>query len=114
MADRIVYSTESGDLRGRDDRKQKSGGRNCAPSMPRDGIVRVRRETSGRGGKTVTAVYGLPLSGDRLDELAVAIKRKCGTGGAVKDGVVIIQGDRVDAVMRLLTEEGFTVKKAGG
>jgi translation initiation factor 1 len=76
--------------------------------------VRVRRETQGRGGKTVTAIHGVPLASDALADLASELKRRCGTGGTAKDGVIEIQGDHVDAVIAALAERGYTVKRAGG
>jgi translation initiation factor 1 len=79
-----------------------------------DGIVRVRRETKGRGGKTVTAVSGVPLAGEALRNLASDLKRRCGTGGTVKDGVIEIQGDHGEAIAAELSRRGFTVKLAGG
>ena len=89
-----------------------------APKKPRaprgDGIVRVRRETGGRGGKTVTAIYGVALSGEPLKELAGALKRLCGTGGTVKDGTIEIQGDHRDKIVAALEQRGYTVKLAGG
>ncbi len=79
-----------------------------------DGIVRVQRETKGRGGKTVTTIAGVPLDDAALRELAAKLKRSCGTGGAVKDGVIEIQGDHGERLMELLREAGYVVKKAGG
>ena len=61
-----------------------------------DGIIRIRRETKGRGGKTVTTITGLPLLGEPLKELASALKKRCGCGGGVKDGVIEIQGEHVE------------------
>jgi translation initiation factor 1 len=80
----------------------------------RDGIVRVRRETGGRGGKTVTAIYGVALAGEPLKELAGALTRLCGTGGTVKDGTIEIQGDHRDRVVAALEQRGYAVKLAGG
>ena len=85
-----------------------------APIPAGDGIVRVRRETKGRGGKTVTAVSGVPLGGEALRNLASDLKRRCGTGGTVKDGVIEIQGDHREAIVAELTRRGFTAKLAGG
>jgi translation initiation factor 1 len=79
-----------------------------------DGIARVRRETKGRGGKTVTTVTGVPLAADELKELASTLKRRCGTGGALKDGIIEIQGDHVDLLIDELTKRGFKAKKSGG
>ncbi len=83
------------------------------PRAPRgDGIVRVRRETQGRGGKTVTTVAGVGLAEDALRELASELKRRCGTGGSVKDYVIEIQGDHRDAVVAELEQRGYIVKRA--
>ena len=79
-----------------------------------DGVVRVRRETKGRGGKTVTSVSGVLLDSDELKTLAKKLKNRCGCGGSVKDGVIEIQGDKAELLVELLTLEGFRVKRAGG
>jgi translation initiation factor 1 len=79
-----------------------------------DGIARVRRETKGRGGKTVTTVSGVPLAEDDLKELASALKKRCGCGGALKDGVIEIQGDHVELLLEELGKRGFKTKKSGG
>lgn len=76
--------------------------------------MRIRRETQGRGGKTVTAVHGLALDAPALDRLASDLKRRCGTGGSVKDGVILIQGDHRDTLVAELERRGFRVKLAGG
>ena len=79
-----------------------------------DGVVRVSRETKGRGGKAVTLVKGLALQADALSGLGKQLKAACGSGGTVKDGVIEIQGDHVDKVMTALKAQGHTVKRAGG
>jgi len=79
-----------------------------------DGIARVGRTSKGRGGKTVTLVTGIQLPPDELVTLGKALKRRCGTGGAVKDGVIEIQGDQRDAVVEELEGRGFRVKRSGG
>ena len=79
-----------------------------------DGIARVRRESKGRGGKTVTTVAGVPLAEAELKELASALKRRCGTGGALKDGIIEIQGDHVQLLLDELIKRGFKTKKSGG
>jgi len=76
--------------------------------------VRVRRERKGRRGKTVTTISGIPLSRAELAELAAELKRRCGTGGSTKDGVIEIQGDHGDALIEALRSRGYTVKRAGG
>jgi translation initiation factor 1 len=79
-----------------------------------DGIVRIRRETKGRRGKTVTTVSGLELGERGLKELAAELKRLCGCGGAVKDGVLEIQGDHRDRIQAELERRGHRVLRAGG
>ena len=79
-----------------------------------DGIVRVGRQTKGRKGSGVTTVSGLPLPVDQLRDLAAQLKRQCGAGGGVKDGLIEIQGDHRDLLVAALTRLGYTVKRAGG
>ena len=102
---RRVYSTSEGDLR-------KDSARREPQAQPSDGIVRVSRETSGRRGKTVTVVRGIPPR--ELSSVASDLKRQCGTGGAAKDGVVEIQGDHRTKVVARLETQGYRVKLAGG
>ena len=111
----LVYSTERG-LVCPECRLPKAKCR-CGTAEPPpagDGIVRVRRETKGRGGKTVTTVSDVPLGGDALRNLASDLKRRCGTGGTSKDGVIEIQGDHRETIVAELSGRGFTVKLAGG
>ncbi len=84
------------------------------PLAPGDGIVRISRETKGRGGKAVTLVRGLAMEATALDALAKQLKAACGSGGTVKDGVVEVQGDHADKLTALLKAQGFEVKRAGG
>lgn len=79
-----------------------------------DGIVRVSRESKGRGGKTVTLVRGLPLAADALADTGRRLRSACGSGGTVKDGVVEVQGDHVERVIAWLQQAGYTVRRAGG
>ncbi len=79
-----------------------------------DGIVRIRRETSGRKGKGVTTISGIPLTNTELKTLAKTLKKRCGTGGAVKEGVIEIQGDHRETLQHALTSLGYQVKFAGG
>jgi translation initiation factor 1 len=85
-----------------------------AGGFPDDGVARVRRETAGRNGKTVTAIYGLRLGADELAALGSDLKRLCGTGGSAKDGVIEIQGEHVDKVLEALAKRGYTAKRGGG
>jgi translation initiation factor 1 len=84
------------------------------PAAAGDGIVRLRRETKGRGGKAVTIVDGLPLSDAEMKVLAKALKQKCGVGGAIKDQTIEIQGDQRDVLQTELEKRGYSVKRAGG
>jgi len=111
----IVYSTDKGRM------CPKCGWPvdKCACSresaVPKgDGVVRVGRETKGRKGKGVTLITGVPLGGDDLKALAGELKRKCGTGGTVKEGVIEIQGDHRDVLVEELKNRGFKAKKSGG
>ena len=79
-----------------------------------DNVVRVRREVKGRKGKTVTTLSGVPLDDEGLRELASDLKRHCGTGGSVKDGVIVIQGDHCDVLLSFLQKRGYAVKRSGG
>ena len=111
----LVYSTESGRLCPQCQRPVAA----CVcgadrPATVGDGVVRLHRETKGRGGKAVTLVRGLPLAGAELKALARALKQKCGVGGAVKGDDIEIQGDRRDAIKEELEQRGYTVKIAGG
>jgi translation initiation factor 1 len=102
--ERMVYSTSDGDLRKARDpllKERLAGG----------GRVKVRRETSGRRGKAVTTVSGVPLGDDGLKELAGRLKKRC---GSVKDGVIEIQGDHRTLVMEILRGDGYDVVAAGG
>jgi len=79
-----------------------------------DGNVRVGRETKGRKGKGVTVITGLPLSPVELAGLARELKRKCGSGGTVRDGAIEIQGEHRDFLVEELTRRGFRARRSGG
>ena len=125
--DRLVYSSEQGRMcpecgrtearcrcRGKGARARIKAREQAEAAEKSDGIVRVGRSTKGRKGKTVSTVTGVPVDADALRSLAGDLKRKCGTGGALKDGVIEIQGDHRDTLVAELEARGFTVKKAGG
>jgi translation initiation factor 1 len=76
--------------------------------------VRVGRETKGRAGKGVTVITGLPLPPQQLDALAKELKRKCGSGGTVREGAIEIQGDHRDALVAELVKRGYAAKRSGG
>lgn len=110
----LVFSTDAG--RHCPDCSQPVDSCTCSrTAIPEgDGIARVRRETKGRGGKTVTTVAGVPLAEEPLKELASALKKRCGCGGSLKDGVIEIQGDHVELLLAELIKRGFKAKKSGG
>jgi translation initiation factor 1 len=115
---RLVYSTETGKicptcqkpLSKCTCKKKKS---KSQPNIKIDGIIRVQREVKGRKGKTVTTVSGFQIANSELKNLATQLKRRCGTGGSVKDGVIIIQGDHRDTLITELENRGFKAKIAG-
>ena len=72
------------------------------------------REAKGRKGKTVTAVLGVPLNDKKLQQFAKTLKRLCGAGGTVKDGIIIIQGDHRETLLKEIKQQGYTVILAGG
>ena len=79
-----------------------------------DGIVRIARQTKGRKGKGVCLISGIDADDAALTALAAELKKKCGCGGAVKEGVIEIQGDKRDLLKALLEAKGMKVKLAGG
>jgi len=111
----LVYSTADGKVCpgcGQPAGKCACGAARVAPRG--DGVVRVGRETKGRKGKGVTLVTGVPLGEAGLAALAKELKRRCGTGGTVKDGVIEIQGDHRERLVEELQGRGYRVKMAGG
>lgn len=79
-----------------------------------NGVVRVSRDTKGRGGKCVTVVTGLPLDAAALTAVAKQLRTACGAGGTVKGAVVEVQGDHVDTLLAALQKLGYAAKKSGG
>lgn len=111
----LVYSTETGRMC--PDCRQPVGLCTCGKrsAVPAgDGVMRVSRETKGRGGKAVTVVKGAALDAQALQALGKQLRTACGSGGTVKDGVIEIQGDHIERVMASLLAQGFKVKRAGG
>ena len=88
--------------------------RQLEAAEPVDGIVRVGRQTKGRKGKGVTLISGLPLDREDLKKLGQQLRRKCCSGGTVKNGTVEIQGDHCDVLIKELTKLGYRVKRTGG
>ncbi len=81
---------------------------------PSKGGVRVGRETKGRKGKGVTVISGLPLDNNGIAVLAKELKKRCGSGGTVKKGVIEIQGDHRDLLLEELSKRGWSAKRSGG
>ena len=105
---RLVYSTDTGRVNPQHHHALSAG-------MPEgDGIVRIRRETKGRGGKAVTVISGIPLAADDLKVLAKALKKKCGVGGSIKGHEIEIQGDQRETIKEELEKRDFQVKFSGG
>jgi len=116
-ASALVYSTDGGRMCPRC--RQPQNACRCAAlaaaGAPKgDGIVRIGRESHGRGGKVVTLVRGLPLPAAELLELAQRLRAACGSGGTVKDGVIEVQGEHRERIAALLSQQGFRVRVAGG
>jgi translation initiation factor 1 len=84
------------------------------PAKPAPARVRVGREVAGRAGKGVSVISGLPLAPADLEALASRLKRLCGAGGAVRDGVIEIQGDHRDRLVAELCRLGYEAKRSGG
>lgn len=102
---RLVYSTDTGRISEPE----------LKPARPKgDGIVRIQRQTSGRKGKGVCLITGIDDSDEMLEKVAAELKKKCGCGGSVKEGVIEIQGDKRELLKQLLEAKGMKVKLAGG
>jgi translation initiation factor 1 len=83
-------------------------------SPPRGARVRVGRETKGRAGKGVSVISGLALAPAQLEALATRLKKRCGSGGTIRDGVIEIQGDHRDLLVAELVKLGYDAKRGGG
>ena len=109
--DRTIWSSKDGDMR-KDLRYRKPPPVKSLP--PQQQTAYLHRESKGRGGKTVTLVKNLVLSEKDLKALAKKLKRACGSGGTIKDGVIEIQGDHRQRIADVLRKQGYQVKIAGG
>jgi translation initiation factor 1 len=115
MTARIIYSTGIGSLCPNCRRSV----RECvcpkgAPGAAKPAAVRVGREIKGRAGKGVTTVAGLPMSLSDIESLAGKLKKRCGSGGSVRNGVIEIQGDHRDVIVAELIKLGWQAMRSGG
>ena len=115
MNSRVVYSTGIGTLCP----NCRRAVRECVcpkgtPGAAKPSVVRVGRETQGRAGTGVTTVTGLPLSATDLEALATKLKKRCGSGGTVREGTIEIQGDHRDTIVAELIKLGWSAKRSGG
>src|SRR5271165_4490387 len=115
VAERIVYSTGLGTLCP----NCRRAVRECVcpkgtPGAAKPATVRVGREVKGRAGKGVTTVAGLPLTQSDIEALAAKLKKRCGSGGTVREGVIEVQGDHRDVIVAELNKLGWPAKKSGG
>nr|WP_243398558.1 hypothetical protein [Avibacterium paragallinarum] len=100
--------------RNRSDRKGKKQKKQPISFSYGDGIIRIERQVSGRKGSAVSVIKGLNLPYDEMKALTTELKKRCGCGGSIKNGMIEIQGDKRDLLKQLLEEKNFSVKLAGG
>jgi translation initiation factor 1 len=115
MTSKLVYSTGIGSLCP----NCRRAVRECvcpkgAPGAAKATAVRVGRETKGRAGRGVTTVTGMPLAEAELAGLAAKLKKRCGSGGTIREGVIEIQGEHRDTIVAELLKMGWQAKKSGG
>ena len=109
---RFVYSSEGGSVCpgcGHPRAACRCAAREPEP-IPERIAARLRLESKGRGGKSVTVIDGLPRNADYLAALCRELKRRLGTGGTVRDGALELQGDRRSELRELLREHGFRIQ----
>lgn len=118
MADKkqstLVYSSEFGRICPGCEKPAGSCVCNSKAVYKSDGIVRVGRETKGRKGSGVTIISGIMGDEEAIKKIAADLKKKCGAGGAIKNGVIEIQGDHRDKLILELEKLGYKVKRSGG
>ena len=115
----LVWSSDDGDLRrdpgmGRKSRKRNRGSVLSPGPAPSGTTIKVKRETSGRKGKTATTVSEIPLGESETKALAKRLKQHCGVGGTARGSSIELQGDHRDKVIAFLEKEGFRAVRAGG
>ena len=112
--DRVVYSTEQGRICPSCGSPVNQCTCRKQTSPPGDCNVRVSRETKGRKGKGVTLIKGLDMDAATLVLMSKKLKAMCGSGGTVKEGVIVIQGDHIERILDYLKKQGVRAKRAGG
>ena len=113
---RLVYTTDRSDLYCFECGETRALCR-CDEQTAKTSVkseICLRREKKGRRGKTVTTLSGLPHSDQELNTLAADLKRYCGCGGSVKEGIIIIQGDHRQKIATWLEKRGYKTKLTGG
>lgn len=115
----LVYSTDQGRIcpecaRSLSECQCKTARRKKTSVSNGDGIVRLQRQSQGRGGKVVTTISGVNLPAEELKQLAKRLKRLCGSGGTTNDDIIEIQGDHRTTLKPELERLGYTVKISGG
>ena len=110
----LVYSTDAGRICPECGQPVARCACKARAAAPGDGVVRVSRQTKGRGGKSVTLVKGLALDAAALALLGKQLRSACGSGGTVKDGVIEVQGDHCELVMEALRKHGHDPRRSGG
>ena len=116
----LVYSSEDGMVNkssqpsSKHKRKNKAKPAASPIKNPNKQGVRIQRESKGRGGKSVSVITGLNLKADELKKLGKTLKAQLGTGGAIKQGNIEIQGDHREKLLELLAKQDIKAKIAGG
>lgn len=107
-SDGVVYSTNP------DFRFPKTGVPENSTPAPAQQQLKVFVDRKNRGGKTVTCISGFTGTESDLEKLGRELKSRCGVGGTVKEGEILIQGDHRDRILEILIQKGYRAKKSGG
>ncbi|MDO8951555.1 MAG: translation initiation factor [Draconibacterium sp.] len=104
----VVFSTN------RDYNYENEGKDEKQTLPPQQQNIKVQLDRKKRNGKNVTLITGFVGAEDDLKAMGKLLKTKCGVGGTVKDGEILIQGDFCNKILEILKSEGYKVKRAGG